>query len=57
MQIDSVFTFVCLSTPQDVVEKVVQTENMTDITEKGNTNMLSETKHERCSRILMPAHL
>ena len=57
MEIDSVFTFVCLSTPQDVVEEVVQTENMMDIMEKGNTDMLLETKQERFSRILMPPHL
>ena len=57
MEIDSVYTFVCLFTPQDVVEKVDQTEDMMDIMEKGNTNMLLETKHEKFSRILIPTHL
>jgi hypothetical protein len=53
----SVFIFVCFFTPQDTVEKVDQTENMMDIMEKGDRNMLSETKHERFSRISIPTHL
>jgi hypothetical protein len=48
--------YACSHAPQEVVEEVDQTENMTDIMEKGNTSMLLETKHERFSRILMPTH-
>jgi hypothetical protein len=51
--IQSTLLYACSHIPQDVVEKVDQTENMMDIMEKGKTNMLLETKHERFSRVLM----